>query len=100
MAKSFRTLRDKMAPEWRKQNEQRTTEMLVEIALQDLRKSLHLTQEQVAEMMQMNQAAISKMERQNDIYVSTLRRFVSALGGELKLVASFPDKEVVISQFD
>jgi hypothetical protein len=45
-------------------------------------------------------AAISKMERQNDIYVSTLRRFVSALGGELKLVASFPDKEVVISQFD
>jgi hypothetical protein len=41
-----------------------------------------------------------RTERQNDIYVSTLRRFVSALGGELKLVASFPDKEVVISQFD
>jgi hypothetical protein len=40
------------------------------------------------------------MERQNDIYVSTLRRFVSALGEEFKLVASFPDKEVVISQFD
>jgi transcriptional regulator with XRE-family HTH domain len=36
--------------------------MLVELALQELRKSLHLTQEQVAEMMQMNQAAISKME--------------------------------------
>ena len=84
----------------RAQNEQSATEMLVELALQELRKSLHLTQEQVAEMMQMNQAAISKMERQNDIYVSTLRRFVSALGGELKLVASFPDKEVVISQFD
>ena len=100
MAKSFRTLRDKMAPERRTQNEQRATEMLVELALQELRKSHHLTQEQVAEMMQMNQAAISKMERQNDIYVSTLRRFVSALGGELKLVASFPDKEVVISQFD
>jgi transcriptional regulator with XRE-family HTH domain len=100
MAKSFRTLRDKMGLERRTQNEQRATEMLVELALQDLRKSLHLTQEQVAEMMQMNQAAISKMERQNDIYVSTLRRFVSALGGKLKLVASFPDKEVVISQFD
>jgi DNA-binding XRE family transcriptional regulator len=81
MAKSFRTLRDKMGLERRTQNEQRATEMLVELALQDLRKSLHLTQEQVAEMMQMNQAAISKMERQNDIYVSTLRRFVSALGG-------------------
>ena len=100
MAKSFRTLRDKMAPARRTKNEQRATEMLVELALQELRKSLHLTQEQVAEMMQMNQAAISKTERQNDIYVSTLRRFVSALGGKLKLVASFPDKEVVISQFD
>ena len=78
MAKSFRTLRDKMVPARRTKNEQRATEMLVENALQELRKSLHLTQEQVAEMMQMNQAAISKMERQNDIYVSTLRRFVSA----------------------
>ena len=46
----------------RAQNEQSATEMLVELALQELRKSLHLTQEQVAEMMQMNQAAISKME--------------------------------------
>ncbi len=45
MAKSFRSLRDKMAPERRRQNEQRATEMLVENALQELRKSLHLTQE-------------------------------------------------------
>ena len=43
-------------------------------------------------MMQMNQAAISKMERQNDIYVSTLRIFVSALGGELKLLPHFQTK--------
>ncbi|MFZ4794248.1 MAG: XRE family transcriptional regulator [Blastocatellia bacterium] len=59
-----------------------------------------LTQEQVAEAMKMNQAAVSKMEHQTDIYVSTLRKFVTALGGEIKIVASFPDREVVINQFD
>jgi transcriptional regulator with XRE-family HTH domain len=74
--------------------------MLEELALQELRLALNLTQEQVAEAMKMNQGAVSKMERQSDIYVSTLRKFVAALGGRLKLVASFPDREVVINQFD
>lgn len=100
MAKSFQTLREKMSPEAQAQAEARTNEMLVELALQDLRKSLDLTQEQVAEAMQMNQAAVSKMEHQSDIYVSTLRKFVLALGGHVKIVASFPDREVVINQFD
>jgi hypothetical protein len=38
------------------------------------------------------------MEHQNDIYVSILRKFVTAMGGKLKLGASFPDREVVINQ--
>ena len=100
MAKSFQTLRDKMSPERQARVKERTNEMLIEIALQDLRKSLDLTQEQVAEAMQMNQAAVSKMEHQSDIYVSTLRKFIEALGGHVKIVASFPDREVVINQFD
>jgi transcriptional regulator with XRE-family HTH domain len=74
--------------------------MLTELALQDQRQALNLTQEEVAAAMQMNQGAVSKMEHQSDIYVSTLRKFISALGGQLKLVASFPDRDVVISQFD
>ena len=100
MAKSFQTLREKMSPEAKARAQERTNEMLVELALQDLRKSLDLTQEQVAETMQMNQAAVSKMEHQSDIYVSTLRKFIEALGGHVKIVASFPDREVVINQFD
>ena len=100
MAKSFQTLRDKMSPERQARVKERTNEMLIEIALQDLRKCLDLTQEQVAEAMQMNQAAVSKMEHQSDIYVSTLRKFIEALGGHVKIVASFPDREVVINQFD
>lgn len=100
MAKSFQELRKKMSSERQARAKARTEEMLAEIALQELRQALNLTQEQVAAAMQMNQGAVSKMEHQSDIYVSTLRKFVSAMGGQLKLVASFPDREVVISQFD
>jgi hypothetical protein len=100
MAKSFRELRKKMSPERQARAKARTEEMLAELALQELRQALNLTQEEVAAAMQMNQGAVSKMEHQSDIYVSTLRKFVSAMGGQLKLVASFPDREVVISQFD
>ena len=100
MAKSFNTLREKMSPERRARNEARAEQMIGEIALQELRQSLNLTQEQVAEMMQLNQAAVSRMERQGDMYISTLQKFVEALGGKLKIVASFPDKEVVINQFE
>ena len=100
MAKSFRELRKKMSPERQARAKARTEEMLAELALQELRQALNMTQEEVAAAMQMNQGAVSKMEHQSDIYVSTLRKFVSAMGGHLKLVAIFPDREVVISQFD
>ena len=100
MAKKFQTLLEKMPPESQARIVARSNELLEEIALQELRKALNLTQEQVAEAMQMNQGVVSKMEHQNDIYVSTLRKFVKAMGGQLKLVASFPDRDVVINQFD
>ena len=99
MAKSFSTLRANMTTERRARNEQRTQELVEEIALQELRQALNLTQEQVAQIMQMNQAAVSKMEHQSDMYISTLQKFVSAMGGHLKLVASFPEREVVLNQF-
>ena len=51
-------------------------------------------------MLQMNQAAISKLEHQSDMYVSTLRRFVATLGGELRIVAHFPQGDVVVNQFE
>ena len=100
MAKSFNILRAKMSPERRARMAQRTQEMLEEMALQDLRQALDLTQTQVAELLQMKQAAVSKMEHQGDMYISTLQKFVTALGGNLQLVARFPDREVVLNQFD
>ena len=100
MAKSFKTLREKMSPERRARSAARAQVMLAEIALQDLRKSLNLTQEEIAKVLETKQATISRLEAQDDMYISTLNRFVIALGGKLKLVASFKDKEIVINQFD
>lgn len=55
------------------------------------------TQKQLAEAMQLDQSRISKIERRADVYVSTLRNFVQAMGGELELVAKFPDGRVKIT---
>ncbi len=99
MAKSFDVLINRMEPERRDRIEERAQEMLLELALQELRKARRLTQQQLATALGINQAALSKMERQGDMHVSTLRRILTAMGGELKLVAQFPDGEVVINQF-
>ena len=100
MAKPFKNLKDKMSPESRARAEAKAHEVLTELALQDLRKSLNLTQEEIAKALEMRQASVSRLEGQDDMYISTLNRFVIALGGHLKLIAAFPDKEVVINQFD
>lgn len=64
-----------------------------------LRKDQDLTQKEVAEIMEIRQAAISKLENQEDILIGTLRRYIRALGGELEIRAKFPDREVALNQF-
>lgn len=99
MAKKFRDIVEQMPIERRQRIEEHTRQLMAEMPLQELRKALQLTQQQVAAMLSMNQAAISKMEGQTDMYVSTLRRFIEAMGGELRIVAHFPQGQVEISQF-
>ena len=77
----------------------KTRQLIDEMPLQELRRALDLTQQQVAASLGINQVAVSKMEGQTDMYVSTLRRFVEAMGGELRIVARFPEGNVEISQF-
>jgi transcriptional regulator with XRE-family HTH domain len=100
MAKPFKNLVEKMSAESRTRIRKRTRQMHSEMALQELRQAMHLTQQELADLLQMNQAAISKLEHQSDMYVSTLRRFVAAMGGELRIVAHFPQGDVVIDQFE
>jgi len=100
MAKPFKNLVDKMSPDRQKRIKERTAQMHSEMALQELRQAMNLTQQELADLLQMNQAAISKLEHQSDMYVSTLRRFVAALGGELRIIAHFPQGDVAVTQFE
>ena len=100
MAKPFKKLKDNMSPERREKIEERAQAILIGMALQELRQTRHLTQQELANMLNINQAALSKMECQADMRVSTLRKILSAMGGTLKIVAEFPDGEVIINQFE
>ena len=100
MAKKFSALRTKMTPESQARAAARAEAMLLEMQLQELRKSRNVTQTEVAQAMQVEQASVSKLERREDMYVSTLREYIKALGGELKLVASFPDGEIQVHPFE
>jgi transcriptional regulator with XRE-family HTH domain len=99
MTKRFSELVRKLPKEQRDRIAARRDEILADITLRELRQAFHLTQQQLAETLKVNQAAISKMESQSDMYISTLRRFLEAMGGKLKIVAEFADGEIVIKQF-
>jgi predicted transcriptional regulator len=71
-----------------------------EVQLHELRQSKALSQVVLAKTLNVHQAAISKMEHRNDMYVSTLREYIRALGGHLEIGARFPDGAVKISNFN
>jgi len=100
VSKPFGELLKDMSPERRARIHLKTEVMRNEMALAELRQALDLTQDELARSLHMKQAAISKVEHQSDIYLSTLRRILSAMGAELKIVAHFPEGDVLINQFD
>lgn len=99
MAKKFQELRDKMSPESRERAQAKTQTLLSEMALDELREARRLTQEQLAERLHVRQPSIARMERRADMYVSTLRGVVKAMGGQMEIVAVFPEGRVLINQF-
>jgi DNA-binding transcriptional regulator YiaG len=99
MAKKFNELRKEMSPERRARNVAATQALLAEMPLQELRQARALSQETLAELLDVDQSGVSKLEQRTDMYVSTLRRYIKALGGELEIIAHFPDGNVRITQF-
>lgn len=97
MAKKFQNLRDNMSQERRDKVDAMAKEMLADMPMHALRDALQFTQQQLAEELGVKQGSISKMERRPDHLVSTLRRFVEAMGGELELKAHFPTGTVSIT---
>jgi len=74
--------------------------MKAESSLAGLRQVRSLSQKQLAAALQVKQPAVAKMEKKADMYISTLRRFITAMGGRLEIRAYFPDGEVRINQFE
>lgn len=95
--KKWAELYDKLPAERREKVESRVAQSLKEMPLHRLREARRLTQKQLAEHMHIDQSRVSKIERRADVYVSTLRNFIGAMGGELELIAHFPDGRVKIA---
>lgn len=95
----FATLTAAMTPAQDAAVAVKVAELSEEMTLAELRQARHLTQATLSETLQVGQAAVAKMEKRTDMYVGNLRRFVEAMGGELDIVARFPEGSVKIGNF-
>lgn len=87
--------RQRLSDEQRESVEARVQEALADMTMQELRKARKLTQTDVAAALEVSQPELSRIENSKNPLLSTVRRFVEALGGELEVTASFPDGEKV-----
>ena len=88
-----------MSPEAIARAKTRTQAMLAEMPLAELRHARNLSQKEIAGLLNVEQPSISKLEKRTDMYISSLRNFIEAMGGELVIVAKFPNGDVCINQF-
>jgi DNA-binding XRE family transcriptional regulator len=70
-----------------------------ELALQQVRKARHLTQEQMARILKVGQDSISRLESRSDLLISTLRSYIEAMGGQMKIIVEFKEGTAVLSDF-
>ncbi|MGO9838137.1 MAG: helix-turn-helix domain-containing protein [Polyangiaceae bacterium] len=89
-------MKGKMAPERRARVDTAVRRELLAMELRELRQEAGKTQAEIAEIAEMTQAELSKFERRDDHLLSTLRRYVTALGGQLEVVAVFDNKRIAI----
>ena len=89
-------IKEKMTPERRARLDAEVRRDVLELELRELRQEAGKTQAEVAEVAEMTQAELSKFERRDDHLLSTLRRYVTALGGELEVVAVFDNKRIAL----
>ncbi len=96
MARSLNEIIAVLPKAERQRIEARARELIAEeMSLRELRKAVGKTQTAMAKRLKVGQEAVSKLESRSDMYISTLRGFLRAMGGELELVATFPDRKPV-----
>jgi DNA-binding XRE family transcriptional regulator len=87
----------KLSPPQRKKVEARAAQLIAEeMTLRELRHARKLTQVRVAKTLGITQDSVSRLEKRSDLLLSTLRKTVKAMGGNLSLVAEFPDRAPVV----
>jgi transcriptional regulator with XRE-family HTH domain len=104
MARNFNELRDKMyarmsPAELAAHKEQLKADLAEYRSMEELRQARSKTQTQLAQTLKISQGAVSKVERRADMYISTLRGYVRAMGGDVQIRAIFPEGEVILNQF-
>jgi transcriptional regulator with XRE-family HTH domain len=88
---------NELTPARRRKVEERVAELVAEeMTLRELRKARKLTQAKIAKTLHISQDGVSRLERRTDLMLSTLRKSVEAMGGNLSLIVEFPDREPVI----
>ena len=95
---SFSDLKKSLSAKSQKQVEKKISKLRLEMALAELRRAMSLTQTDLAGSLHIKQAALARLENRTDMYISSLRKYIAALGGELDIVARFPDGEVHIQK--
>jgi transcriptional regulator with XRE-family HTH domain len=90
-------IRKELSPARRKNVEARAAQLVAEeMTLQELRRARKITQVRLAKELGIGQDGVSKLEKRADLMISTLRKTVQAMGGNLSLVAEFPDRLPVV----
>lgn len=100
MAKKFADLRAKMPLERQARAKTRADAILAAMPLQELRRARTLSQETLARTMETTQGEISKLEHRADAYISTVRSYIEAMNGRLRILAEFSDGTHEITQFE
>ena len=88
-----------MTPQARAQSEEKAQTLLAEMPLHELRRACDLSQKMLAEALRVQQPLVAKLVRRTDMYLSTLRSHIDAMGGQLDIVAQFPGGSVKINNF-
>lgn len=100
MARKWKEVRRRLSPELEEETKREVDAIGEALKLNQLREARTLTQTNLASILGINQGSVSKLEKRTDMYVSTLRSFVEAMGGQLQIRAVFPEGEVLIDQFE
>ncbi|TWU59602.1 helix-turn-helix domain-containing protein [Crateriforma conspicua] len=98
--KPWSTLTDKMSAESRKRIDEGVRQMKAEMLLAELRKHTGMTQIELAKVLGVSQSTLSEQEHRNDMEISTLSRYVAALGGSLEMVVHMPGGDIRLTQFE